>query len=183
MRLEVFICAFLVSAGGSIAPRRRRENTKDPERALTDREVERLCPSILGKRTVEAGAIAAKFYSQSAKGIPDEDLIMVGQEKMMHCVRLGCPEAIPSLARAIAVHDPHGTLEGMKAAIGSLDAQVARKLFKFTHALSAPELADVVLHLYQRARIAANMQHVSLVLTPDEMRTIGSYSWIKFGRS
>ena len=184
MRLVVLMCGLWLAAGGTVKfsdismdPRALDPHADDQ---LTEWEIEVVCPAIQRRTTLEAGTMAAKLYLGSLEGVPDHELKSFGKDRILNCVRAACPEAISSFADAIALHDPNGTLEGMKKAISAIGIQMGHKLFQYTQRLTAMETADVVLDLYLRAQKVANMEHVSLRLTREGTRSIGVHSWLTF---
>lgn len=186
MRFVVFIYGLCLAAGVTFTPSHSPEEDHAPDyvhdRDLTELEIENICPAIQGKSTLEAGAEVARFFVGSSEGVPEHELEFIGRDMILKCVRATCLGAVEGLARAIAVHDPNGTVEGMKKAIGSIGAEGARELYEYTELLTPLETADVVLDLYPRARMAANLGHIGLMLTREDMEIIGSYARVVFFR-
>ena len=181
MRFIVLICGLWISAEGTAARLgSRQEVISALYGELTSLDIEIVCSFIKGKRPFEAGTWTATHFMGTAEGVPDR--ASFGMDIIQKCVRATCPEAIPSLARAIAVHDPEGTAEGITKAIGMIGRNVAVELYEYTKHLTALETADLVLDLYARARIAGDLGDAPLVLSTDDTKRIGVESWNTFYR-
>lgn len=190
MRLVIIICAQgLLLANGynepSHAPQQYNTLNALHNEELTIWETQNICPALVGQNLLEAGTIAAEFFTESVQVVAENELKLLGGDMILKCIRATCPEAIPSLANAIGVYDQNGTFEGMKQVILSsiTHHEIAKKLWQYIEALEASETADVILDLYRRARLAANMGHVPLSLTEDDFWRIGSFTWMIINRS